>query len=355
MKSEISKAYKVAVKALRKNYSDLGILAGTKHFDDLWARDAMFASLGALELGDFKAVRKSLQNLLKYQREDGLLPYRVGTKSSILKLLGFRSKGIFPRYLDELGRSEVKDSNSLVVIIANEYLKKSKDISFAKDNFSKFKRALDYYGDYLIEERPYANWADSVPKIGKVLYTNVIFWKATVALEEIAKKIGRKYFSRKPGFLKRRISRVFWNGEYFRDSDSSQILSADGNVLAIVSGLANEKQKKSILESMKKRKMIGDHLSMSSPRYEEASNYHTLLGMKDYHNLNWLWVDALYGMIEKKMLQNVAKRINEYGVVYEIYEQNGKPVNRFFYKSERDFAWSAGLFIYAVRKIKLVK
>ena len=132
MNADISRAYKIAVRCLRKNYSKRGILAGTNHFDDLWARDALFASLGALELGDFEVVKKVLLNLLKYQRADGLLPFRVGVKSSLLKLMGFRSNKIVPAYYDELGHSEVKDSNSLAVILFGEYVKKSGDLKFAK-------------------------------------------------------------------------------------------------------------------------------------------------------------------------------------------------------------------------------
>ncbi len=39
--------------------------------------------------------------------------------------------------------------------------------------------------------------------------------------------------------------------------------------------------------------------------------------------------------------------IVKYNGVYEVYEKDGTPLKRIFYRSEHPFAWSAGLFLYA--------
>jgi len=55
------KAYDIAVKNLRQCYSDQGILAGLKHFDDYWARDSLYACWGALKLKDYEIVKRRLK------------------------------------------------------------------------------------------------------------------------------------------------------------------------------------------------------------------------------------------------------------------------------------------------------
>ena len=51
-----------------------------------------------------------------------------------------------------------------------------------------------------------------------------------------------------------------------------------------------------------------------------------------------------------KVLEKISQIIVDYGHVYEVY-QEGKPVNKMFFKSEVPFAWSAGLYIYACNKV----
>jgi len=346
----VKKAFEIAVENLRSNYVREGIFAGKNQFDDVWARDAMFASFGALELGDFEVVKKTLNTLLKYQREDGLLPSRVGDYHVIWKLLGFKQKREFrPRYVPEIGAGDIKDSNSLVIIIANEYVKKSKDLKFGKRIFGKLRKALDYYRGGLIEQEAYADWADSIPRRGKVLYTNVLYWKAVVALEELGKRLKvKERLKVEEGFIKSEINRTFWNGNYFRDVENSERFASDGNVLAVVFGLATKAQEKKILDFIRKKKLEEFTLKQSFPEFEDSSLYHKLTGVGDYHNLMWLWVGCLFGVLKKGMLEKIAEKINEYGTVYEVYELDGRPVKRGIYKSEENFSWSAGLFVWAV-------
>ena len=100
----------------------------------------------------------------------------------------------------------------------------------------------------MIDEKPYANWADSIPKRGKVLYTNVLYWKSIVALEELSGKLKIKdKLDVNSRFIKSEIDRSFWNGRYFRDVDNGARFATDGNVLAVVFGLASRLQKEKIL------------------------------------------------------------------------------------------------------------
>ena len=48
---------------------------------------------------------------------------------------------------------------------------------------------------------------------------------------------------------------------------------------------------------------------------------------------------------------NYGSQINEHNTVYKVYSIKGEPINKLFYKSEKRFAWSAGLFIWAYNKL----
>jgi glycogen debranching enzyme len=354
MDSNMSQAYETAVKCLRSSYSNRGILAGSTHFNDLWARDACFACLGALELKDYDIVKRTLATLLRYQRKDGLLPFRVGDYNIFWKLWGIKiKKKVRPRYVDDKRRNLVLDSNSLVIILANEYVNKSKDLDFAKKYYPQLKKALDYYGSDLVKELPYGNWCDSVPKKGRVLYTNVLYWKAIVALDELGKNIkSAEGLDLKADAVKEKINRVFWNGLYFNDTDHNSVFATCGNLLALVFGLASSSQKNSTLKFVEKNCLAGFTIKTSHPEYKECSFIDRLGGMCDYHNLRWLWIACLYSLFKKEMLNRIADKINQHNMVYEVYEKNGRPVKRWFYKSEKNFSWSCGLFIYAVNKTK---
>ena len=53
----------------------------------------------------------------------------------------------------------------------------------------------------------------------------------------------------------------------------------------------------------------------------------------------------------KDVLIRIARLIEKDNDVYEVYEQNGHPLKRFWYKSEKQFTWGAGFFIYAYKII----
>ncbi|MCM2325250.1 MAG: hypothetical protein NDI94_02215, partial [Candidatus Woesearchaeota archaeon] len=98
------------------------------------------------------------------------------------------------------------------------------------------------------------------------------------------------------------------------------------------------------------------------PKYPKSLAYLPLrlVGLGDYHNgLSWLWLGAISSAAKKKigmdneakeMLDKIGALISKYGEVFEVYEK-GMPVKRMLYKSEKPFAWSSGLFIYAYSNI----
>lgn len=302
-----------------------GFLAGLHHFVDLWARDSLFV---AWSVGD----RSTIETFFRFQRKDGAIPYRI-----------FRRFGrLWPNFRSLQSGGFVPDGGLMVIIAAKKYGKKyKKQIDKARDFYTT------KFGNDLISEWFQCEWADAVLKVGKTLYTNVLYWKAT---ED--KKI------------KKKINETFWNGEFFADwvdYKRQDYFASHPNMLAIIFDLATRNQAQSILQYAKKHCWNGWTLASNFPRYPwwriPIQNY--FVGMRDYANgMVWLQPGILYAVALHKVGQKqeashvfkkISEKIIEYNGVYEVYEKNGAPVRRFFYKSEHPFAWSAGLFVWAYR------
>ncbi len=378
----LKRAFETATESLRKCYHKKGIFAGTHHFTDYWARDSFFAGLGSLSLGDYDIVKKNLELFMKYQKEDGQIPLRIGSNrfEMTLKFMGmnlpFRE---IPHYSQDKGRNPAPDVNALFVINFYNYFQATKDSNFLEANISHLEKAVkwlmhcDEDNDLLLEEKGYSTWQDNIKKKGKVLYTNVCYSHSLFCLSEMFGELGiknkekeyKKLFER----VTNRINEIFWNGEYYNDwvdEKTHKEFSTDGNVLAIVWDIADTEKGKRIENSLDRLGINAFIPSLTnSPFYsgKEASSFLLkLTGMEDYHNgLCWLWlgcVDAVakYKINRKrdaeKILERIAGIIVRHNNVYEVYEQTGLPLKRFFYKSEENFAWSSGLFVWAYSKIK---
>ncbi|MFC1616846.1 amylo-alpha-1,6-glucosidase [Candidatus Margulisiibacteriota bacterium] len=371
-------AFQIAVKTLRNRYTENGIHAGKTHFSDIWLRDSCFASFGSLALGDYEIVRQNLKTILNNSNPQGQVPLRVGQKHLLLKFIGIKGNPR-PRYIEDKGYSIPSDGNSLFIITLKKYIEKTKDLRFLKENFKQIKKIIDWNfsldedKDLLLEEGPYAGWADSLKKQGKVFYTNVLHFHAISCFAYLCSKSNKqklyeKYTSKKDK-IKSKINKTFWNGSFFIDwahKHRHTYFSTDGNILAIVFELANKNQAKKIQNCIHEFDL--DHGFSTQTNYPKYHNRHVYwpffpLKLEDYHNgLVWLWIGCV-DVVAKKIAGNnkaayalllkIAKKIIESKGIYEVYHNN-KPVNRFFYRSEQGFAWSSGLFIWACKELNVV-
>lgn len=386
-KKLIRKALEIAARDLRSCYGKNGIYAGARQFRDYWSWDSFFASLGALELGDYKIVKKNLRLFLSHQRTDGLIPFRIGAydyiKKYVLNIL-FKKKIHFPqkaRYIDERHVSHPLTSNSTLVIAVRACYEKTRDKRFIKKNFIKIKKALDWVNlqdknkDLLVEERYFANWLDNVKKAGTILFTNVCHYKAIFDFSELCRDLDKIDLYKKYGNLaqkiKEKINKVFWNGRYYSDwidtkGKKRNYFASDGNLLAVLWNIADRKQTKLINGYMTKKYIsMKDFCRTSWPFYKKRMVPIALwfINMINYQRkFLWSWlasIDVLekYQNGEQKLawqkLENLSKIIIEYNGIYEIYEETRKPVQRWLYKAEQPFAWGAGLFIYTCSKMNI--
>ncbi len=386
--AKLDRAREIAIDNLRQCYSENGIIAGKQHFTDIWARDSCQAGLGAARADeqDKAQVKKNLKTLIRYQREDGLIPLRVGAGTLLFKLISKKlgnfmanvtnrkPAAIYTTAKDKpFTNSEVIDSGTWLVIAVNDYAVQTNDWDFAKANFIALEKAIrwteaqDKDDDGLIEEGPYANWADSIAKKGKVLYSNILYAKALKSISNISEMIGKKTgdFSKKAERTKEAINKVFWNGRYYIDWIDDKVhddMPTYGNALAIVFGIADSSKGNKIADEI--NKVFGGNMHFNPHSEKMGKNAYPLMkvcGMADYSSLSWLLIGCMDSVAKlklgrkreaRKVLAAVADRIIAHNCVYEIYDKKGRPVKRLMYKSEGPFAWSAGLYLFAYDALK---
>lgn len=364
MHSSVKSAYDIAFNDLRRCYGEKGIVAGrrTKRLHQYWARHSFFSSLGSLYLNDDRIVKKNLELFSARQGKTGVIPNQI-------------SLNLKPRY--KLLAGSVIDSTALFVISLAAYVKKTGNKEFLAEQFPMAEKAMQFLlskdrdQDSLIEERVFANWSETVLKFGKVLYTNCCFYKALKDFAFLASVLEKDDvqdgFERIAEKTKERINHVFWEGNYYIDWIDfirHDFFSSDGNLLAIDFGIADKVQSQMILNKIKQHQLNKVPLKTNYPLYPLWRIPPTLLPLLEYnyHNgFSWPWLGCLNAIClykvgwkkeAKQALKSVAGLINQNGIVHEVFDDRGKPVNGFFLKSERPFAWNAAFFVRAVHELE---
>ena len=376
--SIINQAYEIAKKELRSCYDQEGIVAGRRQYEDFWTRDAAFACLAALELDDVEMVGKHLKMLISFQKSNGAIPFLIRKNLALFSTLRlkipiklkakFRSHKMF--FL-----SEMIDSNPYFVILCCAFLKKKKDYTIPKEFSSSIELALEKslkkvdQEDFLTKEGLLTGWDDATYKKGKTLITNILFYKAFRSWEEICEE---RSFEIKSDFIgvadkiRKAIQDKFWGKNYFIDwidgDKEYRYFDSIANFLAILWNIADKEQKEKIIDFTFKKAMNPPFVKRVYPRYPwyRVEIINRILGMGGYVNqMLWLEPICLFVMClrkankeqkAKKLIEAIAEIIVRDQGLYEVYELNKKPANRWHYKAEHPYARGAGLFILAHSK-----
>lgn len=352
--------------------------AGPRNFREPWARDFGFASYGLMALGETRAIRENLEVFFMNQLPDGQLPIKVhstNVPARYLHSLLKREQPIYtplrPRYFS--GHNTISlDGNPLLVIAAVEYIRNCEDQEFKDSYWEQIRQGalwLEKHAlteDGLLHQGPYSDWADSIARHGRVLYTNVLYWKALHELSMVAEQFGElqeaDVFRAKASQVKSAINDYFWRPElgYFVTSQDFANLSSSGNLLAVAWDLATPEQGQAILDAMHKFGMANPVPTrpVHSPypkRYIAIEN--RLGGIGYYHtDAAWIWLGAWHviaahhmGRIEeaRDLLDRMARVIVRDGEVHEVYAPSGRYISTLLYTSEAPLTWSAGMFVYA--------
>ncbi len=368
----------IELRSLPDGRQKLVLCAGLRNFREPWARDLGFASFGLIELEEFQAAKEAFEVFLINQRPSGQFPVKVHATNFVDRYLHSLFKReqpnfspIRPKYITAHNTISL-DGNALLVIAILNYATRAGDLDFIEQHWSALTRAIIWLeghaleDDGLLHQAAFADWADSIARRGRVLYTNVLYWKALEELARVALLYGqteeRNYFKAKARQLKASINQHFWRPDlgYYVTNQVFDNLSSGGNLLAIAWGLTTPEQSHAILDNM-------NHFNMARPvptrvvhrayprKYIALEN--RLGGIPHYHtSAAWLWLGAWHvialarmkRMAEAEMLlYRISEVIVRDGAVHEVYGPDGHYLSTFWYTSEAPLTWSAGMVVHA--------
>jgi glycogen debranching enzyme len=162
---------------LASNITQYGILAASpknnesqsKNYASLFSRDVGVTSYGLLASDDqglFDGAKQSLITLIKAQSELGQFPFYYIPETDTVR---WWSPG-------------APDSTLWWGIAFLLYVEKTKDITFYEMYKERLEKAFvwltyqDTNNDLLIEQGEASDWADEMPRMGTVLYTNALWY-----------------------------------------------------------------------------------------------------------------------------------------------------------------------------------
>ncbi|HSL47090.1 MAG TPA: glycoside hydrolase family 15 protein [Anaerolineales bacterium] len=356
--------------------------AGYRNFSESWARDFGFAAYGLLALKQYNPVKETLESFLWHQTRDGQLPVKLHSVDVVTRFLhSFFGREqpnellLKPKYISGHGAPSL-DGQALLVIAALAYSEQSGNIRFLQNHWAELRLAMRWLENYrkgtendpLLHQGAFADWADSIARHGRVLYTNVVYWKALSEMAIAATRLNMQqeavYYFVQAENVVRAINKRFWRADlgYFITSDTLTQLSSDGNLLAIAWGLAKRQQAESILKVMENARMAEPvPTRVTHPAYPRKliALENLLGGMATYHtSASWLWIGAWHvialsrtGHLEQaeKLVDRILNVIVEDRQVNEVHAPNGKPLASMWYTPEAPLTWNAGMVIYACR------
>lgn len=354
------------------------LCAGLRNFREPWARDLSFASFGLIELNEFQATKEALEVFLINQRPSGQFPVKVHSTTvadRYLHSLFRREQPIYapirPKYITAHNTISL-DSNALLVIAILNYTTRCGDSNFAQTHWPALKQAITWLeahaleADGLLHQAPFADWADSIAREGRVLYTNMVYWKALTDLAKAASLYGdttnQLYFATRAQQLKDAINNHFWREDlgYYVTNHLFDNLSSSGNLLAIAWELTTPHQAHAILDNMNQFQMaepVPTQVVHRAYPNKFIAIENRLGGVAHYHtHAAWLWLGAWHVIALARMerleeaetlLYRISKVIVRDGAVHEVYASNGHYLSTFWYTSEAPLTWSAGMVVYA--------
>jgi glycogen debranching enzyme len=372
----------IQIRRLTHSRSKEIVHAGYRNFSESWARDFGFAAYGLLALKQYNPVKETLEAFLWHQTREGQLPVKLHSVDVVTRFLhsyfGREQPNemlLKPKYLSGHGAPSL-DGQALLIIAALAYTQETGNIPFLENHWEELKLAMRWLenyrtgppGDPLLHQGSFADWADSIARRGRVLYTNVVYWKALSEMAIAATRLNLQqeavqYFVKAENVL-RAVNKYFWRNDlgYFVTSDVLTQLSSDGNLLAIAWGLTKREQAESILMVMEAARMaepVPTRVTYPSYPRQLIALENILGGMAIYHtSASWLWIGAWHiialvrtGHLDaaQQLVSRILSVIIQDRQVNEVHAPNGKPLSNMWYTSEAPLTWNAGMVIYACR------
>ncbi len=380
-----------AEKIIEKNKSDMGIFASVEGYREVWARDSVIAFLGAAfgkEEGVMKSFFNTLETLRKYQNRFGQIPNYIAEEK---KDFSYYSSDASQWYAIGL---------YYYYYLENRLDACSREVCLSAVKAMDWCESQETDRQNLIVSGEAMDWADLLANHGKVLFPNVLYvfalrCSAALVRTQFPKEAER--FEKHAREVKEEIQNLLWvrqETEEFQDKSHWQSVQdaatrlrrvdyflpwvdlfsygeyfdTAGNLLAVLTNVADEKQKKKILNFIQNMglddpypvKVLYPPICPGDKDWREYYRVYSLNLPHQYHNGGiWPWVGGLYiatlvkeGYYQKaeKELEKLAACVQQGEKEWEFNEwmmgTTGSPMGAKFQ------AWSAGMFLYAYYAVK---
>lgn len=361
-----------AIKVLESCSTKKGLYAsGTKEgYTSVWSRDSNIALLGGGLQGEkFKQVfSDTLETLTKYQSKLGQIPNAIGVYD-----IGRKSYITYTTI----------DSTLWYIIGEYVFSKAYNDRHLLKKHKTAIEKSLlwlqyqDFAEDGMPSQLPTTDWQDAFPhKYGFVINTQALYYAALSLMGKIqeAEKLKKTVndskrphlclFDKKLGYY------LPWAWkDHDGDRETEYWFDSLGNFLAIISGLADSKKARSILNYVETKKINRPYpvKAIFPPIFPKSKIFKSYFSKCDartpYHYLNagiWPFIGGFYvaALVKAKQfkkakeeLKNLAQA-NKQGkkLIWEFNEwldgKKGKPLGNIYQ------AWSAGAYLFAYECVK---
>lgn len=375
------------------------LLTGGGKYFELWARDSA-AAMSALPAEQREVWRDTLEAFIDHQRLDGLFPRKLGGFSNAERNLRSRlahhgivlptpaSLGPEYRTVGYAGRSrllrrmstrlflgtagEPKDTNPLLLLSMAQYARG--DEGFLVRHLAAVRLALAYLErhtrDGLLWQEDHEDWLDVYGRRGHVLYTNALYFASLLALARALRRHDRALAAA----LVRRARGVraclqgLWDeetGHFASHRDETATypqFATDGNMLAILTGIADARQRRSILGHLERIVEAYGYVPIVTPGYPVGmqSGMRRLFVWK-YRDGRLLkpWLQSLAARaaaaekpdLAARLVSDVGRIFQKHGCCEVIDGDTGKPHEFFITRTEKRFTAAAALCLQAISVI----
>ena len=207
MMNLVHDCYQQALGVLRGNTTTQGFKASRNRYNAIWGRDGGIICLGAIVTEDADLIAASTRTLSVLQQRQ-------------------TSLGQIPNHIDlDTGKVNfyATDATAWWIIAVTSLCRAAQDKTMWVTFWPAVDKAITWLqyqaidASRLIHSPPAGDWMDSsLQRWGKVLYTNLLFYKALTCAQVLAHEVGVE-FRGNTDAIRQRINRLFWPHESVED------------------------------------------------------------------------------------------------------------------------------------------
>lgn len=371
------------------------LLTGGMKYLELWGRDSAVV-LSALPATHRQVWHDTLEAFLDHQRPDGLLPRRVAgfgnAQRNLRSIVTHRgislpvSSSLRPEYrtVGYAGRSrlvkwvakkiffgtagEPKDTNPLILLSVARYARH--DPTFLARHEAAVTNALAYLERHtregLLWQNDHEDWLDVYGRSGHVFCTNALYFASLAALAHAFRRRDRRMaadLARKARTVRERLQEL-WDPErahfisHHDGREAHRQFATDGNMLALLTGLADARQRTGILDNLERIVDEYGYVPIVAPSYPASSQAGLrrvfVWKYRDGKLLKpWLQILAAKAVaadrpqLAERLLLPVARIFVEHGCCEVMNGNTGRPHEFFLTRTEKRFSVAAALYLEA--------